>query len=176
MSRRTPLVLLALVAGAAALVLGAGPAAAHNTLRSTNPADGSSLDTAPASVVLTFDEPAIALGTQVVVTGPSGAVSSGAPRLVDASVTQDLQPGAPAGRYTVEWRVTSDDGHPVTGTFAFTTRAAAAGTPPAATPAPSAPPAAPARREPLIPSWGWIAAGVIVILGAVRVARRSRPS
>ena len=38
-------------------------------------------------VILTFNEPAIALGTQLAVTGPSGLVSSGDPRLVDNTVT-----------------------------------------------------------------------------------------
>jgi methionine-rich copper-binding protein CopC len=165
---------LALVALAAVImvVLDAGPASAHVTLLSTVPADGQTVATTPGEVVLAFDQPALALGAQVVVTGPGGNVSVGAPRLVDTSVSADLRPGAPAGRYTVVWRVTSADGHPVSGTFVFTSVAPGAGT----APAPSAPPADPARRQPLIPSWGWIAAGVIVILGAVRVARRSRPS
>ena len=67
----------------------------------------------PSSVVLTFDEPAIAIGTKLVVTGPTGPVQTGAPQLVDNTVTQNLQPGAPAGAYTVEWRITSTDGHPI---------------------------------------------------------------
>jgi methionine-rich copper-binding protein CopC len=169
MTRRLALVGLGAVL---ALVLEAGPAAAHVTLLSTVPADGQTVATTPGQVVLAFDQPALALGAQVVVTGPSGDVSVGPPKLVDTSVAEDLQPGAPAGRYTVAWRVTSADGHPVSGTFVFTSVAAGAGQAPAA----SAPPADPSRREPLIPSWGWIVAGVIVILGAVRLARRSRPS
>ena len=174
MSGRLPRVALAVAAGVAALVLGAAPASAHNALRSTSPADGQTLDAAPGQVVLTFDEPAIAMGTQVLVEGPGGNVSAGAARLVDTTVTQDLQPGAPAGRYTVQWRVTSADGHPVTGTFAFSTRTTAAGTPPVAA-SPSAGPVEPPRREPLIPSWGWIVAGVIIIVYATRIARRSPP-
>ena len=36
---------------------------------------------------------------------------SGRTRVTDNRVTQAVQPGAPAGRYTVTWRVTSIDGH-----------------------------------------------------------------
>lgn len=101
--------------------LGVGPAAAHNALRSTDPADGSTVPTAPAQVTLTFDQPALEIGTQVVVTGPDGAVVSDGPaQLVDASVVQPLVTTLPAGAYTVDWRVTSADGHPLSGALAFT--------------------------------------------------------
>lgn len=158
---------------ALALSLVAAPAYAHDALESTNPADGQTLAQAPSAIVLTFEEPPVALGAQVVVTGPSGPVSSGAPHLDGSVVTEDVQPGAPAGRYTVEWRVTSDDGHPVSGTFGFTAQAAAAGTPSAVPASPTAAPAPAARRTPLIPSWAWIVAGVIVIAAAIRLNRRA---
>lgn len=168
----------AALAAGLVLALGAAPAYAHDELKSSNPADGATVATPPSQVVLTFEEPPVALGAQVVVTGPDGPVSSGSPRLVGDDVVSDLQPQAPAGRYSVAWRVTSDDGHPVSGTLAFTAQAAATGTSPSAaasTPAAAATPAPaePARREPLIPSWGWIAAGVIAIVAAIRLNRRS---
>ncbi|MGI3786226.1 MAG: copper resistance CopC family protein [Janthinobacterium lividum] len=160
------------------LALVAAPAYAHDELRSSSPADGATVATPPSQVVLTFEEPPVSLGAQVVVTGPDGPVSSGAPRLDGDDVIADVQPQTPAGRYTVQWRVTSDDGHPVSGTFAFTAQAAATGTSPSAPTSSVATPAAtpaPAegRREPLIPSWGWIAAGVIAIVAAIRLNRRS---
>ncbi len=160
------------------LALVAAPAYAHDELKSSNPVDGAMVATPPAQVVLTFEEAPVALGAQVVVTGPDGPVSSGTPRLAGDDVVADVQPQAPAGRYTVEWRVTSDDGHPVSGTFGFTAQAAAAGasSAPAATPAATPAPAEAPRREPLIPSWGWIAAGVIAIVAAIRLNRQSRAS
>jgi len=170
-----PTALAALAAGLV-LAVGAAPAYAHDALRSSDPADGATLAQPPAQVVLTFGEAPVELGTQVVVTGPDGPVSSGAPRLDGLDVVQDVQPSAPAGRYTVEWRVTSDDGHPVSGTLAFTAQAAAAGGSPSAsvpTPAATPVPAEAPRREPLIPSWGWIAAGVIAIVAAIRLNRRA---
>jgi methionine-rich copper-binding protein CopC len=105
----------------AAIALSASPAAAHDELLGTTPADGSTVAVAPAEVVLTFAAPAIALGTQVVVTGPDGTdLADGAVRLVGATVVQPLTPSRPAGAYRVDWRVVSNDGHTVSGTFTFT--------------------------------------------------------
>ena len=126
---RARVVVAVIVAAAfawAGLLAAAGPASAHDVIRSTNPADGAIVDRLPDRVVLTFDEPALALGSEVVVTGPAGPVSDGPPSLVDNEVRQAVRAG-PAGRYTVLWRVTSADGHPVSGTFAFTTQQAGAG-------------------------------------------------
>ncbi len=47
---------------------------------------------------------------------------------MDDTVRQALAPGAPAGAYTVSWRVTSADGHPISDTFTFTARAASTAT------------------------------------------------
>jgi methionine-rich copper-binding protein CopC len=92
---------------------------AHDVLERTNPADGTTVTRLPGAVTLTFAEAPVALGTQIVVSGPSGDVSSGAPTLNGRDVTQPISPSAPAGDYTVTYRVTSDDGHPVSGTFSF---------------------------------------------------------
>ena len=132
------------------LIATAVPAAAHDVLRSTNPADGAVVDRLPDRVVLTFDEPALAIGTEVVVTGPAGPVSDGPPQLVDAEVRQPVRAG-PAGRYTVLWRVTSADGHPVSGTFAFTTQQGSAASPtatPGTTTAPSTSPSSASTTAP----------------------------
>lgn len=157
-----------------ALVLGVVttvPASAHIGFVGSDPADGSTVARAPGAVVLTFNEPAVALGTQVVVTGPDGPVSAGAPELVDATVRQPLVPGAPAGGYTIAWRVTSTDGHPITGQLAFSAEAAGVGT--YAGPAASVPAAEPAGA----PVWGWVLLAA-VLLGAAGVLaalrRRSR--
>lgn len=162
--------LLVLLGSVAVLVAGAGPASAHDVLLSTSPAAGSTVDQVPGSVVLTFDNPAIAMGTQLVVTGPSGPVQQGPARLIDNTVVQDLQGGAPAGDYTVQWRVTSIDGHPVGGTFAFTARAAGAGTPAppeASTAATDGPTGA---ADTAVTGWvGW-AVGLVVAVGIVVVA------
>jgi len=116
-------------------VVGASSAEAHDVLVSTSPADGSTVDTVPNEVVLTFDQPAIAVGTEIAVSGPDGDVQQGRPRLVDSTVRQGLAAGSPAGSYTVTWRVTSADCHPVSGTFSFTAMAATGATATPSTPA-----------------------------------------
>ncbi|TWP34575.1 copper resistance CopC family protein [Leekyejoonella antrihumi] len=104
-------------------------ALAHDVLISTSPADGSRVGHTPSKIVLTFDNPAIATGTVLKVTGPSGDVTEGKPTLLNHSVSQAIRPGSAAGTYTVDWRITSVDGHPVSGKFTFTSRAAGIGAP-----------------------------------------------
>ena len=71
--------LLALVAGLLGLVaIGAGPAAAHDSLKSTDPAASSTVDTLPDAVTLTFNEavnPDTFTSDQVAFTGPGGTFS-----------------------------------------------------------------------------------------------------
>jgi methionine-rich copper-binding protein CopC len=123
------------------IVVGTAPADAHNILISTSPADASTVAVLPDVIVLTFNEPGQADGTVVAVTGPSGNVATGAAMLIDSDVRQAVGPGSPAGRYTVDWRVVSADGHPVDGSFTFT---ATKGTRGRATPRPSDAPTLPA--------------------------------
>ncbi len=166
-----------LVAGVALVVVATDPAVAHNTLRATAPAADAAVAATPSEIVLTFDEPAIAMGTRVVVTGPGGPVQTGPPRLVDETVRQSLQPGSPPGRYTVEWRVTSADGHPISGSFGFTSNAAGPSGPAASE---SAPPAVSSDQPPEAGSAGWtLLVALVVVLVVVTAAvvirfRRSR--
>lgn len=112
--------LVAVVLSAWAGLASASPAHAHNILRTTSPADHATIGSLPEQVVLTFDQPCLAIGTEVQVNGPNGPANTGPPRLIDTEVRQPLS-GGPAGDYTVLWRATSADGHPVSGTFTFTT-------------------------------------------------------
>ena len=121
------------LAAAVAMLASAAPAHAHDELVSSSPAADATVAQPPPEVVLTFDEAVLPVGTQVVVTGPDGPVSDGSPRLDGTTVHQPLL-GGPAGRYSVAWRATSADGHPVSGTFAFTAQAAS---PPSSTTTPA---------------------------------------
>lgn len=203
--RRGPGVRAAVLAALATVLLtlvGAPPASAHNALRGSDPADGSTVPAAPDRVTLTFDQPAIELGSEVVVTAPDGTVVSEGPvQVAENDVVQILADERPAGEYQVAWRVTSADGHPISGAFAFT---AAEGTgepeptieqttgptsgptpPPATTPTDVATPAptaaqtaAPAERDVATsgtPAWLWAAGAAAVVVAvavAVAVARR----
>lgn len=117
--------LAALVFAALVVVSGvAGPASAHDSLVSTDPADGATVEIAPAAVLLTFTQEVIALGTEVQVVGPAGQpVNDGPAAVLGTVITQNLVADRPAGTYTVQWRATSSDGHATTGDFTFTATA-----------------------------------------------------
>jgi methionine-rich copper-binding protein CopC len=161
--------LLIVIAGTMLAVwAGASQAFAHNSLTSTNPADQEMVQGSPRAVVLTFDGPVIATGTHVVVTGPSGLIQQGKPGLAKNTVTQDLQPEAPAGTYTVSWRVTSADGHPLSGTFSLTAKQLP-------TSPQTSPPTTPTTQtQPTrMPGWLKLVVGVVAIIFAVWVAGRA---
>ena len=112
--------LLAVVATAVALVATASPASAHASLETTNPGPGATLKDLPDEVVLGFSED-VRTPAFVQVTNPGGVnVAKGAVRIVDNKVTQTLGAPAGSGKYTVAYRITSADGHPVGGTVRFT--------------------------------------------------------
>ncbi len=112
-----PLVCTALACGT--ILLNAGPAAAHAELKSSDPADGATLATAPTHLTLTFTEGASATRSSVLLAGRSLPLTqrTGHPDVLLA----DLSAAAPRGAVTVTWRsVSSDDGHVATGTLHFT--------------------------------------------------------
>ena len=166
---------LAVVLAAAALLVGAATAAqAHNTLEGTSPADGSTVRVVPAQVTLTFNEPAVAVGTEIIVTGPGGPVQSGAAVLVDNTVSEHLRPGSPEGQYKVVWRVTSADGHPVTGTFSFTATAPSPGQGTATVASsPASIPASGSGRSAVL--WWVMAAAVLILVPLVVFVVTRRP-
>ncbi|MDN5790280.1 MAG: copper resistance protein CopC [Micrococcales bacterium] len=101
------------------VLLTPGAALAHDVLEKTTPANGTTVAQLPQEVILTFSDTPIEVGTQIIVTSPSGNVANGAPTIDGPQVVQQLLPQAPAGDYTVTYRVTSQDGHPISGTFGF---------------------------------------------------------
>lgn len=120
----------ALVAAAAAsLVLmpltTAAPASAHDQLVASDPAADSTVESLPDELTLVFSGELIDAGdgTAVEVISPSGDDVAGDPALSGTDVTVPLEDGD-AGDYQVTWRVVSNDGHPIDGTFSFATEAA----------------------------------------------------
>jgi len=112
-----------MVAGLATLLFAGGPASAHAQLEGSDPVAGEVLAGAPSAVTLTFGEPVefAADAIQVlddhlrlVTTGPVAAVDRDGSRLRVA-----LRSGLARGTYTVSWDVSSDDTHPVSGSFRF---------------------------------------------------------
>lgn len=107
---------------AALLLTAPSTAVAHDELSGTDPEDGASIE-APAEVTLDFTGAIADIGAAVQVTGPDGAAVEGAPVVDGPQVVQDLVDDLPDGDYEVAWRVTSEDGHPISGTFGFTVTA-----------------------------------------------------
>lgn len=116
--------LLAALLGLCGVLLASPAARAHDTLTGSTPSEGS-LGPAPEQVTLTFSGEVGQVGTAVEVTGPPGVVSQGPPEVTGSTVTVTLAPDLPAGEYTVAWRVTASDGHPISGEFAFGVEGAA---------------------------------------------------
>ena len=116
LSRLLVLMLLTLAAGVGL----AGPAAAHNVLTSSDPTNGSTLQAAPTTVRLTFDQPVQDFEPVVTVIGPDGnRYESGAPVVDSTVVTAGVNALPVAGAYSIAYRVVSADGHPVEGEIKF---------------------------------------------------------
>ena len=175
---------------------GVGAAQAHDQIVSTNPKDGAVLTVWPRQVEVVFAEKALSLGTAMRVTGPGGVVSTGPVQIAGTKISQALLPNGPAGTYRVLWRVTSEDGHPVSGQFSFVMKAApgasstatsstattaaaspsatvgAATTAPGSTGSGSAAPGSTVSatdRQSSGRSWWWVALGVGVVLAGVLI-------
>jgi methionine-rich copper-binding protein CopC len=161
-----------LVASLFTLVASTGVAAAHAKLESMTPVDGSSMAVPPTKVILTFNEPIGSNGTQVQVNAPSGTnVASGDVQVVDNTVTQPVGAMIEAGKYTVEARVVSADGHPITITGSFTvTHAGHPATQPAGTPA-----AAPDSNSNVVTIVAMCLVMLVVVALAIVIVRR-RPA
>jgi copper resistance protein C len=195
MTRVTLRLLAATVAACVALLLGAAPAFAHTRLESSDPGDKSSVDAAPASVSLTFNEAISAEFATLSVVGPDGTnYQSGPVSAANGQVSTAVSPLGPAGVYEIGYRVVSDDGHPVSGKVSFTLTTAGPGAAAPATAAPiaaaapaPAPAAAPAttavdpqadsRSSGGAPIWPWLVGAVILVAAgaavALRLSRRS---
>ncbi|NHA67508.1 copper resistance CopC family protein [Phycicoccus flavus] len=150
-SRRTTAVITALLVAlvTVALVVSAVPVFAHPAaalpahaqLTGTAPRDGSTVRTAQ-EVRLTFSEDVNPRFLQVTVEGPDGDETDGDATTDGGQVRQALVDDLPAGEHTVTYRVVSVDGHPVSGTFSFSTTATPRSASPTASPSTSADPTA----------------------------------
>lgn len=196
--RRGPLAVL--VTGLLALTVllfTAGTASAHDVITGSDPADGSTVPTAPTQVSVTFDETPSPQGAALTVVGPDGAHhEQGAVAVRDKVVSVPVGALPQAGQYEIGYRVVSSDGHPVSGsvTFSLTMPSAPAGTATTGAPAQAAPadhsghtdgtggagqpsPAAAAGPDTGsggVPAWVFVVIAVVVVGGAVALVLRRR--
>lgn len=166
-ARAAALSLLAVLA-AVGVTLTAGPAAAHAVRVAADPAENAVVNAGPARVSATFNERLQTTFAAMAVVGPDGNLwSTGDAQVQDAVVSVALRPLGPAGNYTVNYRVTSADGHVVTGSWSF--RLAVAGT---GTPGPAAYPED--HRADGVPVWPFAVGAVVLVAGAALWAVRHR--
>ncbi|MEU6860621.1 copper resistance CopC family protein [Glycomyces sp. NPDC046736] len=112
--------LLAALCGTVLALASAAPASAHAAVVGTDPEDGATLDTAPASVSATFSEILDGPSTTIAVTGPDGEVVEVEAAEYDGDTfTQPMRYTVP-GEYTLAYRVISEDGHRIDGSVTFT--------------------------------------------------------
>lgn len=147
---------------AAWLLLSCGTVLAHARLVETYPADGGVVAEPPEQVQLLFNEPVEAEFDPIKVYDQEG----GRVDEEDARVSPDDRKlmvvdlgELPEGSYTVEWRITSADGHPINDTFEFAVDASAAeaGTPIAQI-------ERSAEQEEAGPGWGSVLAAIFGVL------------
>jgi methionine-rich copper-binding protein CopC len=149
------------------VTLTAPVASAHATRVSTEPAADAALSTGPRRVSATFNEQLQSTFAAMTVVGPDGNVwSTGEPTVQGAVVGIALRPLGPAGTYTVNYRVTSADGHVVSGSWSFRLTAPGSGTP--------GPPAASPGGGGALPVWPFVAVAVALVAGGAWWAARGR--
>lgn len=167
------------VAALLALVVPAGPAAAHGDVQATDPEELSRVRRAPRSVAVTFTEAPTAQAVLKVRDGCRRDVTQGID-VTDATATARVAVGQP-GRWRVSYRVISAlDGHESKGSYTFTVAGRRDCTPdePQATETPDDDPeavATPAGDDvsgssaPVVP----IAFGALAVLVLAFIVRRS---
>jgi len=107
-----------------AVLGGAQAASAHDSLESTSPSSGASVSSL-SEVSLDFSANLLGYdgGNIVIVLGPDGRhYETDCVDLSGPTLTAPVALGAP-GEYQVEWRAVSSDGHPISGSFSFTSTA-----------------------------------------------------
>lgn len=97
----------------------ASPAFAHTKLKASVPADGSTVETAPAAFTLTFSEPARLTTLSVQKEGGAEQKITGLPATASAEARVPA-PKLENGRYTLNYRLVGADGHVINGKVSFT--------------------------------------------------------
>lgn len=193
-TRRATRTLLAVLLVPFVWLIAGTPAFAHDRLVRTTPSSGARV-TSPTTVQLQFSDTVVPTGSRIEVKAPGDRIVSTDLAVEGSKVSVQLTQPVAAGKYSVVWRVTSADGHPISGDFTFGALAAPTAptsTPsssPSAAPPSSAPPAAtstkagstpvPPQRAPTNdtnnqPGWifGAVGIGAFVIAAGVVVSRR----
>ena len=98
-------------------------ASAHTSLITQQPVGNSVIQELPSGISLTFDESLIVIGSanKITVLDPSGReISTGETKVLNNVVSRSVISSEVPGKYSVTYRVVSEDGHVVSATYQFT--------------------------------------------------------
>jgi len=106
------------------IFVGMESADAHAQLSLSNPTKNQIVRTLASLVWLEFDGDLLSFGDQqihkiTVTNSMKKRVDIGGPIVGGARISTKLKAGLPAGKYLVSYRVVSEDGHPVEGSYTF---------------------------------------------------------
>lgn len=114
-----------ITASTAAAIVASPFAAAHASLKTSNPEAGATLAAAPKEIVLTFNEKVEETFSTITLSDGEGKPVATDKATVDGANPAILRLNAPAltaGSYTVTWAVAGHDGHRRKGDFKFTVK------------------------------------------------------
>ncbi|WP_040772595.1 copper resistance CopC family protein [Nocardia pneumoniae] len=145
-----------------------GVAAAHSAATGSVPEDNATIDTGPARASVTFNEELQPSFPSLTVVGPDGNLwSKGDPVVEGKTVSVAVGELGPVGEYTIAYRVTSADGHPVSGKRHFTLSKPGNGTP---GPKPNAKAGESADDSGGVPLWVFVAGAIVLFGGGLAFA------
>ncbi|MBP2001587.1 copper transport protein [Paenibacillus shirakamiensis] len=105
------------------LILCPGLASAHANIVTSNPTPNQTLTTAPKEISIVFNEAVENVFHSIEMTSATGKKITLGPSTIDtnnpARLTAKLSQTLPDDIYTINWRVVSADGHPITGVIPF---------------------------------------------------------
>jgi methionine-rich copper-binding protein CopC len=177
--RRVAAAIVAVLVLLVLLVTGTAPAAAHTDLVGSTPGPGDTVSPDTNRLVLVFGGPVAEGSSQVVVLDDHGLDAVDGSAAVSGQTLEVPLRLQRSGRHEVTYRVVSEDGHAIVGTYEFDVRSAASGTAPS-TPPPSGPPeiTAGAGTEQTgsgLPPALWAVGGIaVLVLGLVLARTASR--
>ena len=115
-----------LVSAIAILLMTSPMAQAHSRVVSSNPAAGSTITKMPSAISLTANEELVKLNGKEIskislIAPDKSAIKLGAIAANKLTISAPiLQKSFKSGTYTINYRIISADGHPVSGNFTFT--------------------------------------------------------
>jgi copper resistance protein C len=109
----------------ALFLFGIQNAYAHAQLSSSVPTKNQTVKVLPSLVWLEFDGDLLSFGDKqihrlTVTNAKKVRVDIGGPIVGGARISTTLKSGLPSGKYLVSYRIVSEDGHPVSGSYSFT--------------------------------------------------------